>query len=68
MENIFKVEIISPEKNIFSGDSTMVTLPAYEGDMGILKDHVPIVAFLKPGLLKVSKSQNNEEGFFLEGV
>ena len=66
MENKFKLEIISPEKIIFSGDTRMVTLPSYEGDMSILKHHISIITFLRPGIIKVEKSEKNFEEFFVE--
>ena len=66
MENNFKLEIISPEKIIFSADVNMVTFPAYEGDMSILKNHIPIITFLKPGIIKVQKKELNSEEFFVE--
>ena len=66
MENKFKLEIISPEKVIFSGDTRMVTLPSYEGDMSILKFHISIITFLRPGIIKVEKSEENFEQFFVE--
>ena len=66
MENKFKLEIISPEKIIFSGDTRMVTLPSYEGDMSILKYHISIITFLRPGIIKVEKSEKNFEEFFVE--
>ena len=66
MENKFKLEIISPEKIIFSGDASMVTLPSYEGDMSILKHHISIITFLRPGIIKVEKSEANFEKFFVE--
>ena len=66
MENKFKLEIISPEKIIFSGDTRMVTLPSYEGDMSILKHHISIITFLRPGIIKVEKSEENFEEFFVE--
>ena len=66
MENKFKLEIISPEKVIFSGDTRMVTLPSYEGDMSILKHHISIITFLRPGIIKVEKSEENFEEFFVE--
>ena len=66
MENKFKLEIISPEKIIFSGDASMVMLPSYEGDMSILKHHIPIITFLRPGIIKVEKSEENFEKFFVE--
>ena len=50
----FKLEIVSPEKLFFSEDNIEeVVIPAYEGEMGILKDHIPIISFLKPGILKL---------------
>ena len=66
MEENFKAEIISPEKVVFSGESLMVTLPSYEGDMSILKNHISIITFLRPGIIKVEKSDNNSEEFFAE--
>ena len=66
MEEKFKIEIISPEKVIFSKDSEMATLPSYEGDMTILKNHIPIITFLRPGVIKVKKIDENYENFFVE--
>jgi len=63
----FKLEIVSPEKLFFSQDNIEeVVIPAYEGEMGILKDHIPIISFLKPGILKLYNSQNKEEKFYIE--
>ena len=66
MEDIFKLEIISPEKIIFSEDVKMVTLPSYEGDMGVLKNHISIITFLRPGIIKVKKKDGNFEEFFVQ--
>ena len=66
MENKFRLEIISPEKIIFSDDVTMVTIPSYEGDMSILKNHISIRAFLKPGKVKIQKEEENFEEFFIQ--
>ena len=66
MEDNFKFEIISPEEIIFSDDTKMVTLPSYEGDMSILKNHVSIIAFLRPGKIKVKKNDENINEFFVE--
>ena len=66
MEDIFKVEIISPEKVIFSKDVKMVTLPSYEGDMSILKNHIPIIVFLRPGIIKVKTKEENIVDFFVQ--
>ena len=66
MEDNFKFEIISPEKIIFSGAAAMVTLPSYEGDMSILKNHISIITFLRPGKIKVKKDNENFEEYFVE--
>ena len=66
MEDNFKLEIISPEKIIFSDNSTMVTLPSYEGDMSVLKNHIPIITFLRPGIIKVQKNGQNFKEFFVQ--
>ena len=66
MEDNFKLEIISPEKIIFSDNITMVTLPSYEGDMSILKNHISIITFLRPGIVKVQKKDGNFENFFVQ--
>ena len=66
MEENIKLEIISPEKIIFSDNSTMVTLPSYEGDMSILKNHISIITFLRPGIIKVQKNDENFKEFFVQ--
>ncbi len=66
MEDNFKIEIISPERIIFSGEAKMVTLPSYEGDMSILKNHISIITFLRPGIIKVKKNDGNFEEFFVQ--
>ncbi len=66
MDNNFTVEIINPEKSFFSKDDVNeVIVPGYEGEMGILKDHISIISFLKPGIVRVF-SKNTEEKFFIE--
>ena len=66
MEEKIKIQIITPEKIIFSNNSEMVTLPSYEGDMSILKLHIPIITFLRPGIIKVKKDDGNFEEFFVQ--
>ena len=66
MEDSFKLEIISPERIIFSGDIKMVTLPSYEGDMSVLKQHISIITFLRPGIIKVQKKEGNINDFFVQ--
>ena len=59
MEDNFKLEIISPERIIFLDEAKMVTLPSYEGDMSILKNHISIITLLRPGIIKVQKNDGN---------
>ena len=66
MEDNFKLEIISPEKIIFSDNPIMVTFPSYEGDMSILKNHISIISFLRPGIIKVQKNDKDFENFFVQ--
>ena len=66
MTDNFNLEIISPEKIIFSDKTTMVTLPSYEGDMSVLKYHISIITFLRPGIIKVQKNDGNFEEFFVQ--
>ena len=66
MEDHFKLEIISPERIFFSDDVKMVTLPSYEGDMSILKYHISIITFLRPGIITVQKNNESFENFFVQ--
>jgi len=66
MEQNFNFEIVSPEKIIFSSEVSMVKLPSYEGDMSILNNHISIITFLRPGLIKVEKNNKDVEEFFVE--
>ncbi len=66
MSEEFKVEIVYPEKSFLSKeDVTEVVVPAFEGEMGILKDHISIISFLKPGIINI-QSKSGEENFFIE--
>jgi len=66
MNEDFKIEIVNPEKSFFSKeDVTEVVMPAFEGEMGILKDHISIISFLKPGIITIY-SKTGEEKFFIE--
>ena len=57
MPQEFKVEIISPDKLILKSEASEVTIPSYEGEMGILKDHIPLITFLRPGLIEIGKNE-----------
>ena len=66
MSEEFKVEIINPEKSfLLKEDVTEVVVPAFEGEMGILKDHISIISFLKPGIVKIF-SKSSEEKYYIE--
>ena len=64
MSDKFTIEIITPDKTILKSEATEVTIPSFEGQMGILKDHIPLITFLRPGIIIV---QNQEEKkYFVE--
>ena len=66
MSEEFKIEIVNPEKSFLSKDDvTEVIVPAFEGEMGILKDHIPIISFLKPGIITII-SKSEEDKFYVE--
>jgi len=65
MSENFIVEIISPDKSILKSEASEVTIPSYEGQMGILKDHIPLITFLRPGLI-IIKQDSGEKFFFVE--
>ena len=66
MSEEFKLEIVNPEKSFLSKeDVSEVVVPAFEGEMGILKDHISIISFLKPGILKVF-SKSGEDKYYVE--
>ena len=67
MSEGFKLEIVNPERSFLSKDGVSeVVIPAFEGDMGILKDHISIISFLKPGIVKIIESGTNEENYYVE--
>ena len=66
MEDNFKIEIISPEKIVYSENTKIAQIPSYEGDMSILKNHISIITFLRPGVVKVEKKDGNFEEFFVQ--
>jgi len=67
MSEKFTVEIISPDKSIIKSDTTEVTIPSFEGEMGILKDHIPLITFLRPGIIEI-KDQNERKYFVEDGT
>tara|TARA_B100000963_G_scaffold340983_1_gene340225 strand:- start:35 stop:424 length:390 start_codon:yes stop_codon:yes gene_type:complete len=64
MASNFKLEIITPEKTIFTSEVDQVTIPSYEGEMTILKDHIALVTFLRPGIIKIG--EKDIENFYLD--
>ena len=66
MSEEFKIEIVNPEKSFLVKEDVLeVVIPAIEGEMGILKDHISIISFLKPGVIKIL-SKSGDENFYVE--
>jgi F-type H+-transporting ATPase subunit epsilon/F-type H+-transporting ATPase subunit delta len=69
MSEEFKIEIVNPEKSFLAKeDVTEVVVPAFEGEMGILKDHISIISFLKPGIIKISSKTGDENYYVEDGI
>ena len=68
MPENFAVEIISPDKSILKTEGTEVTIPSYEGQMGILKDHIPFITFLRPGLITIKENSDKKIYFIEDGT
>ncbi|MDA7719341.1 ATP synthase F1 subunit epsilon [Candidatus Pelagibacter sp.] len=69
MSEEFKVEIVNPEKSfLIKEDVSEVVVPAFEGEMGILKDHISIISFLKPGIIKILSKSGNENYYVEDGI
>ena len=69
MNEEFKIEIVNPDKSFLSKeDVTEVVVPAFEGEMGILKDHISIISFLKPGVITVQAKSGEEKYFVEDGI
>ncbi len=69
MSEEFKVEIVNPEKSfLIKEDVSEVVVPAFEGDMGILKDHISIISFLKPGIIKILSKSGDENYYVEDGI
>ena len=69
MSEEFKIEIVNPEKSfLVKEDVSEVVVPAFEGEMGILKDHISIISFLKPGIIKIFSNSNEEKYYVDDGI
>ena len=69
MSEEFKVEIVNPEKSfLVKDDVSEVVVPAFEGEMGILKDHISIISFLKPGIIKVLSKSGDQNYYIEDGI
>ena len=69
MSEEFKIEIVNPEKSfLVKEDVSEVIVPAFEGEMGILKDHIPIISFLKPGIIKILSKSGIESYYVEDGI
>ena len=67
MSDKFTVEIISPDQTVLKLETNEVIIPSYEGEMGILKDHIPLITFLRPGIITI-KNQEEKKYFVEEGT
>ena len=65
MSNKFIVEIISPDRTILKQEANEVVIPSFEGQMGILNNHIPLITFLRPGIITI-KGTNVEKNFFIK--
>ena len=69
MSEEFKIEIVNPDKSFLSKDNvTEVIVPAFEGEIGILKDHISIISFLKPGIIKIYSKSEEEKLYVEDGI
>ena len=69
MSEYFNIEIVNPEKSFLSKENVSeVVIPAFEGEIGILKDHIPIISFLKPGIIKVFTGTEEENYYVEDGI
>ena len=69
MSDHFNIEIVNPEKSFLSKENVSeVVVPAFEGEIGILKDHIPIISFLKPGIIKVFTGTEEENYYVEDGI
>ena len=69
MSEDFKVDIVNPDSSFFSNDKVKeIVVPAVEGDMGILKDHIPIISFLKPGIIFLSTNEGLQKFYVEDGI
>ena len=64
MSEKFTIEIISPDRSIIKTEASEVIIPSFEGEMCILRDHIPLITFLRPGLINIKAS--TEQKFFVE--
>ena len=69
MSEEFRIEIVNPEKSfLVQEDVSEVVVPAFEGEMGILKNHISIISFLKPGIIKIYSKSGNENYYVEDGI
>ncbi len=69
MSNEFKLEIVNPERSfLIKEDVTEVVIPAFEGEMGILKDHISLISFLKPGIITIYSKSGEDQYYVEDGI
>ena len=67
MEKTLKVDVVNAEESLFSGNAEFVALPGIEGELGILPGHTPLITLIRPGLVRIRKSAQDEEEIFVAG-
>jgi len=68
MSDKFTIEIISPGETILKQETNEAIIPSYEGQMGILKDHIPLITFLRPGIITIKKNEFEKKFYVEEGT
>ena len=68
MSDKFIIEIISPDQTILKQEANEVIIPSYEGQMGILNNHIPLITFLRPGVIIIKKNEVEKKFYVEEGT
>ncbi len=68
MAENFKFELVKPDQFVFSSEVSSVKIPCYEGEMTILRDHISLITFLRPGIVEIDKQGNLEKYYIEEGT
>lgn len=67
MADLFKLQIITPERKFYEGEASMVELTTTEGDIGVYRNHIPMTAIVAPGILKIHEEGGVKEAALMSG-